>query len=188
MSVQVLCPSCGEVTPFHRPPVTDCPRCHAPLPEQVRAATTRALAVEEAPKPMLLMLGQVFSLVGAVIVLGLLATAPFDVGSYTINGDAVSGPEFLRRAGWLFGLQGVLLGAIGVGLLRDAPWPRPLMVLYWVLIPVSFVFYDEINAEVIMSACMMLVAAGIAWWYLYQKSNVRAYFESRELSSTAHDA
>src|SRR5690242_21879753 len=99
MSVQVLCPSCGEVTPFHRPPVTDCPRCHVPLPEPVRASATRALAIEEAPKPALLMVGQIFSLLGGAIFVVLLIAAPFNAGSYSIDGEAVTGPEFLRRVG-----------------------------------------------------------------------------------------
>jgi len=181
MSVQVLCPSCGEVTPFHRPPVTDCPRCHVPLPEQVRAATTRALSAEEAPKPALLLLGQIFSLVAAAIFLVLLVAAPFNAGTYTINDESVSGPEFLRRVGWLFGLYGVLLGAIGVGLLRDAPWARPLMVAYWVVIALSLLLVQPFTADSVWGMVTMLVFAGIAWWYLYQKPNVRAYFESREM-------
>src|SRR5690349_2610183 len=63
MSVIVLCPSCGVATPFHRPPITTCPRCHAVLPEAVVAPAQRALAVDQAPRPVLLQLGMIGSLV-----------------------------------------------------------------------------------------------------------------------------
>jgi hypothetical protein len=181
MSVQVLCPSCGEVTAFHRPPVVDCPRCHQPLPEQICAATTRALSVDKAPKPALLVLGQIFSLFAAAIFLILLLAAPFNAGWFTIDGQEVSGPEFLKRAGWLFVAIGVLLAVIGIGLLRDAPWSRPLMLVYWILIPLSLFFSDPIEAADIVGVFFFTAfCGGIAWWYLYRKSNVRAYFEARE--------
>jgi hypothetical protein len=70
-----------------------------------------------------------FSLFAAGIFFLLLISAPFDVGSYSINGEPVSGPEFLRRAGWLFGVVAVVLGAIGIGLLLERPWSRQLMLV-----------------------------------------------------------
>jgi len=189
VSVQVLCPSCGEVTPFHRPPVTDCPHCHVPLPEPVRAAATRALAIEEAPKPALLMLGQIFSLLGGAVFVVLLIAAPFNAGSYSINGEAVTGPEFLRRVGLTWGVMGVLLASIGVGLLRDAPWSRPLMIIYWLAVGVSMAFTGGTSAgDTFAGVLTSLVAAGIAYWYLYVKPNVRAYYESRDRESAVPSA
>ena len=186
MSVQVLCPSCGEVTPFHRPPVTDCPHCHLPLPEPVRASATRALAIEEAPKPALLMVGQIFSLLGGAIFAVLLIAAPFNAGSYSIDGEAVTGPEFLRRVGLMMGVIGILLASIGIGLLRDKPWSRPLMIIYWLAVGVSMAFTGGTSAgDMFTGVLTSLVAAGIAYWYLYVKPNVRAYFESRERVSSA---
>jgi hypothetical protein len=186
VSVQVLCPSCGEVTPFHRPPVTDCPHCHVPLPEPVRAAATRALAIEGAPKPALLMLGQIFSLLAGAIFVVLLIAAPFNAGSYSINDEPVTGPEFLRRVGLMLGVMGILLASIGVGLLRDKPWSRPLMIIYWLAVGVSVAFTGGTSAGDIFAGVLTpLVAAGIAYWYLYVKPNVRAYYESRERVSSA---
>lgn len=184
MSVQVLCPSCGEVTAFHRLPVTDCPKCHRLLPDKLRVATTRALAADQAPKPALLLLGQIFSLFAAGIILLLLISAPFDVGSYSINGQPVSGPEFLRRAGWLFGVVAVVLGAIGIGLLIERPWSRQLMLAYWLLIPLALLLDDDVTAEELFAMSFFTaLGAGIAWWYLYRKTNVRAYFEARHGAS-----
>ena len=151
----------------------------------MRDATTRALAIEEAPKPALLMLGQFFSLVSGALFLLLLVLAPFNAGSYSINDEAVSGPEFLRREGLTFGLIGILLAAIGVGLLRDAPWTRQLMVAYWVAVALSFAFTGGSGpGDTLAGVLMALVSAGIAYWYLYQKPNVRAYYESRERESS----
>ena len=138
--------------------------------------------MDQAPKPALLVLGQIFSLFASAMILVLLLAAPFDAGSFNINGQEVSGPEFLKQAGWLFGAVGVLLATIGIGLLRDAPWSRPLMLVYWLLIPLSLLLSDPIGAVDIAGVSVFTaLGAGVAWWYLYRKSNVRAYFESREV-------
>ena len=70
-----------------------------------------------APKPALLILGQILALVGAALVLLWLIAAPFtDVWAYTINDHPVSGPEFLRRVGWIYATTCTLVAVIGVGL------------------------------------------------------------------------
>jgi hypothetical protein len=180
MSVQVLCPACGYVAEVHRPPITECARCHAPLPEELRLATERALARERVPKPLLLTIGQWLSLLSGTAFLLSLLFAPFDLGTYTIGEDVVSGPEFLRRAGVMFVLSGGLLVAIGVGLWRVRQWVRPLMIGYWLLWPLLALADAESGVEDVVGAFVFAaLAAGIAVWYLYRKSNVRTYFEAR---------
>src|SRR5687768_16262081 len=102
MSVIVLCPNCQFAATFHRTPITLCARCQQPYPDAVRAPAERALGASAAPKPALLVLGQVLSACAAVGFLSVLILAPFDLGTFTIEDQQVSGPEFLRRAGIAF--------------------------------------------------------------------------------------
>ena len=112
----------------------------------------------------LLMLGQIFSLLGGAIFVVLLIAAPFDAASYSINGEAVTGPEFLRRVGVTWGVIGILLVSIGIGLLRDAPWSRPLMIIYWLAVGVSMAFTGGASAgDMFAGVLTSLVAAGIAY-------------------------
>lgn len=180
MSIQVLCPACGYVAELHRPPVTECARCHEPLPEELRLATERALAREQAPKPLLLTIGQWLSLFSGAMFLLFLLLAPFDLGTYTIGEEVVSGPEFLRRAGLIVVLFGGLLVAIGVGLWRGRQWARPLMIGYWLLLPLLALADAEGGVvDVVGALVFAALAAGVAAWYLYAKPNVRAYFAAR---------
>jgi hypothetical protein len=110
----------------------------------------------------------------------LLATAPFNIGSYTINDEPVTGPEFFRHAGFSFGLIGILLVSIAVGLWREREWVRPLMLLYWGAVPLSILAGTgwEVS-DLIGSLVVTALGAGCAAWYLYARPNVRAYFEAR---------
>jgi hypothetical protein len=118
--------------------------------------------------------------------------APFNMGSYSINGQAVSGPEFLRRFGILWTLAGALLLVIAYGLYRERPWTRPLMLGYWLVIGL-LLFTAEIGKS--GSAGSMLSA--IAWAsfylfgagaYLYGKASVVQYYRSLERASTNDSA
>jgi hypothetical protein len=189
MSVQVLCPHCGVIAEWHRPPVIDCAACHSPYPAQLRVSTERALERSLAPKPMLLFLGQLGSALGGLVFLGTLATAPFNAANYTINNQPVSGAEFLRRAGFLWAAIAAVLLVIAFGLWRERAWVRPLMVLYWLLLPLGSFIVDDWDTASILSAFFFCgVAAAIAAWYLYRRPSVRAYFDARSASIAAHDA
>ena len=181
MSVQVLCPSCATVVELHRPPVTDCPHCHTSYPETLRGTATQALRHSAAPKPALLQLGQWFSLLSGAVFLLLLLLAPFDLASYSIEGEPVSGLEFLRRGGIAFALIGGTLLAIGVGLLRDRAWARPLMMFYWLASGVSLLSVSGFEvASALAGVLTSAIPAAVAWWYLYAKEDVVAYFEARQ--------
>jgi len=180
MSIHVLCPRCGNVTEWHRPPVSECGACHTAYPAALRPNAEASLRRELAPKPALLLIGQIISaFIGAVFLI-LLVLAPFDVGSYSINDEPVTGPEFFRRAGFSFGLIGILLVSIAVGLWREREWVRPLMLLYWVVLPLSVLAGTGWQVDdLIVSLVAMAVGVGCAAWYLYARQNVRAYFEAR---------
>jgi hypothetical protein len=181
MPVIVLCPSCHEATTHHRAPVTECPRCHHAYSDEVRLSAELALRRAEVPKPPLLLLGQFGASFGGVVFLGLLLLAPFDVGSFFIAGEQMSGPEFLVRAGWVFLLIGGLLAVIGLGLWRERAWARPLMMAYW---PMSAVlasvptWSEGSMTDLTGLLAFTTIAAAVAWWYLYRKDNVVAYFNA----------
>lgn len=184
MSVIILCPQCGVATPFHQPPVTSCPHCQAAFSDAVTAPAERALAVDRAPKPFLLQLGIVGSLLFGGIVVLLLLLAPFDLGSYSISGETVSGPEFLRRAGLLFAAFGVTMLAVGLGLWLERAWTRALMMGYWAALILAAAtgvmtgsFTGGEAASVIVESLLALALAG---WYLYRKANVVAYYRRLE--------
>jgi hypothetical protein len=187
MTLQVLCPSCGEITTFSATPVDGCAHCHAPLPDRLRASAERAVVRESAPKPVLLVLGQWAATLGAAVVLLLLVLAPFDVGRYTIHDEPVSGPEFLHRAGLLFTTLGAVLVAIAVGLWKQREWSRPLMVLTWVVLGVGTLVSDleprADTAGLVGGMVTMLITAALAAWYLYRKRNVVAYYRAIERRS-----
>src|SRR3954471_11574400 len=116
MSLQVLCPTCGQITEFHRPPARECAQCGATLPATVQATADLALKREHSPKPALLVVGQILSGFAGTLFVLLTLTAPFDWGTYHVNGEAMSGPDFLRNGGWLMGVLGGMLVAIAIGL------------------------------------------------------------------------
>lgn len=189
MSVIVLCPACGTATPFHRPPVASCPHCQAALPATVRAPAERALAVEQAPKPFLLQVGMIGSALCGAIFVAVLVLAPFNLGTYTINGAPATGPEFLRAAGVPFGLLGTLLLAIGFGLWFERAWTRLLMIGFWGVM-LALGAAQMMDGSLTVSAGLggiveMLIALALAGWYLYQKPNVVAYYERLEHTTTA---
>ena len=180
MSVKVVCPHCGEGSTFHRAPVSLCARCQQPYPDTVRASAERSLTLTAVRKPLLIRVGQFMSGLMGVTFLAVLAFAPFDIGEFTYNGERVSGPEFLRLAGPLFLVVGALFAAIGWGLWRNKPWARPLIMFFWMalivlIIAVAWGMPDG-RGEALGTLPSLLPMAGIAWWYLYRKENVVAYF------------
>jgi hypothetical protein len=145
----------------------------------VRGAAEQALLRDQAPKPALLALGQWCALLAGAMFLLFLVLAPFDLASYSIEGEPVSGSEFLRRAGFGFGLLGGIQLAIGVGLMRDRPWARPLMLYYWLAVLVTGVSVSGLQpAALVAYALSAAIPGAIAAWYLYGKANVVAYFEA----------
>ena len=185
MSVQVLCPGCGHVSELHRLPVTDCARCHTALPDPLRASTERALRSADTPMPILFVIGQWISLFTGGMFLLLTALAPFDLGTFSISGEEMPGPVFLQRGGWLMGVVGAILVGIAVGLLRERPWARGLMVLYWLAFTLLAFIGDRSDiAALVTSGLAMLCCMAVAVWYLFGKANVRAYFEARAANAS----
>jgi hypothetical protein len=116
---------------------------------------------------------------GSVFAL-LLVLAPFDLGSYSIGEKAVSGPEFLRRVGFLWGALTLTILAIGYGLWAERWWSRWLMVGYWIILAAGGLVIDEHAGGGSASAMTALVfCLAPSAWYLFGKENLARYF--REL-------
>src|SRR5256885_6454377 len=105
MPASLVCPSCGSAPTSHRPPVTNCPNCQAALPAALRQAAEASLLRQKAPRPTLLTIGLYTApAAGMMLVLAvLLAAVNASFVRYTVNGETVSGHEFLRTAGAAFG-------------------------------------------------------------------------------------
>jgi hypothetical protein len=178
MPVVFVCPHCAAVVERDRLPILSCSKCGQPLPVDLQRAAAAGLAKSRVQRPLLLNIGMVGSFFLGGLMLLFLPLAPFDIGTYTINGTTVSGPEFLRRFGIVWGAVSALYLAIGYGLMREKPWARPLMMLYWVGGAALLFAAGGASSEAGCSAALLLFPAGAAAWYLYEKDSVVEYYDA----------
>jgi len=107
--------------------------------------------------------------------------APLNIGSYSINNIPVTGPQFLRQAGWLFGAAGVVCIAVSYGLFKERIWTRPLMLSYWTLLGAHLLgdaFGRKSTEDVIGALLFTCVTLGSASAYLYLRKSVRDYYRT----------
>jgi len=189
MSVGIVCPACTTPLTFHRGPVIECPRCKAPLPEALRLAAEASLERQAYNRPALLTLGAYASPgIGALFVLGGLAAATH-TGSLELNGQPVDDEGFLASGGLYMLMGGALCIAIGVGLLRERSWARWLMVFYWCLAfgGAMGLGWTESGVSGLAGGFASVVPlALVAYWYLFEKSNVAAYYRALRDNERAH--
>jgi hypothetical protein len=184
MSLILLCPNCGVATTYHLPPVTTCSHCQETYPDPVRLPADIALRRSRAPKPALLFLGQICTAFSGSIFLLFSVLAPLNLGTYTLGDERVSGLEFFQRAGLLWGALTVSMLSISYGLWRERPWARPLMVAWWVngaLMALFPPWGSPTVGDAVSGIVQSLIGGTIAWWYLYKKENVVAYFDARSI-------
>ena len=191
MSVKVLCPNCSRESTFHRRPVTLCAHCQQPYPEAIRTSAELSLAAANAGKPLLLKVGQLMSVVLGVTLLAVLLGALIDVGEFSLDGQPVSGPAFLRVAGPAFVIIGLLFIAIAWALWRNKSWARPLMMFYWLALSVVVVALSwgtpQGLTQGLGTVANLIPLAIVAWWYLYRKQNVVSYFAVQETLASITD-
>jgi hypothetical protein len=153
----------------------------------LRRSAEEALLVEPPPRPWLLQTIQIVAGLFGILAPVLLSLAPFDIGTYTISGQRVSGPEFLRRAGVWFAGAGACCLAIAYALWRERPWAREVMLGTWILLVMvgsgSLVAKMGISSEAMIGMLEALLLAVLGAWYLYRKSNVVDYFEAVRILS-----
>jgi hypothetical protein len=107
--------------------------------------------------------------------------APFNLGSYTINGQHVTGPEFIAQGGLLaFWAVSITVAVLAYGIHRGRKWTRPGLMGVLVAVVAAVTIYTALrpSPENLASCGTTAVAALCAWWYLYRKASVRQYYSS----------
>jgi len=122
--------------------------------------------------------------VGAVLLLAvLLAAVNASFVSYTVNGEAVSGHEFLLSAGVAFAALGALSLAIAFGIWRERVWTRYLILVFWAVVVAANIGLGWAQSRI---SGVLSAVAGIATvlllvgWYLFGKENVVEYYRALE--------
>jgi len=191
MSVALICPSCGTPATIHRAPISLCPNCQTPWPETLRLSAEASLARHRTTRPLLLTVGLYTAPAFGALLLLLLLMAPFNAATYTINGEAVSGPEFLRHAGLLFATLGFCALAIGYAIWRERWWSRWAIAAFWVVQLAGALGLGWADAglggaaSAVASLLLVLVLVG---WYVFGKENVVEYYRSLEREDAARNA
>jgi hypothetical protein len=123
----------------------------------------------------------VAGIVGAVS-LALIVPAALDWGTYSINGETVSGRHFLGRLGALWGIAGLLCLVIAYGLFRERSWTRPLMLAFWVVVGLGrFTSRMEIGgpgASAVVAIAWTAFCVFTAGAYLYGNAGVVRYYRA----------
>lgn len=136
--------------------------------------------------PLLLLCGfglsAFFSALGTFAFTVMAVTLPFS-SSYSIEGHPATRAEFLHASWPLFVVFPPLLllfGTIAYALWRERPWSRRLMLAFWGVNVVAGVgmalstFAQETGAWAPVYLYLFLLV--VAWWYLYRKPSVVAYY------------
>lgn len=190
MSVGLVCPACSSGVNFIRPPVLVCPSCGGEFPDQLRSTAEATLRRQEAPRPLFLSIGVYGSGALAIALLGSVLGAPLNVLNYTVNGEPVSGLQFLRAAGFELGVLGLVSAGICYGLWKERTWSRPLMVFFWVFLTAIQVGVALGSDERITNVTAALLAGAIMLGpvaaYLYFKNNVVEYYRALKVTETEH--
>lgn len=191
MSVSLICPTCGTPATIHRPPVSVCPNCQAAWPEPLRLSAEATLERARVGKPLLLTIGMYVAPAFGGLLLLLVFLAAFDAGRYTIDGETVTGPEFLRRAGVLYAALGGSALAAAYAIWQERSWSRWAIVAFWVAQLAGAIGFGWAAsgwggaAAAIASLLLILILVG---WYLFDKENVVEYYRSLEKAESAAEA
>jgi hypothetical protein len=182
--IAIVCPACGVVGTFHRAPVATCANCQAALPPELRSSAEATLVRQRVGRPLLLTLGLYGAPgFGALALLGV-ACAGLGIGSYSINGQSVSGSEFLAQAGPYLGAVGLLSLLIGFGIWRERPWTRWVIVAFWAVSLAGGAGLGWSRSGLGGAAgglAQSLLPAILATWYCFGKDNVVAYYRALEV-------
>jgi hypothetical protein len=141
-----------------------------------------SLAADRSPRPFGVTLGAGFCALWGGVALLVALTGVFGSGPYRINEVEVTKAEFLTSPVFL-GLQAIALYALIIAyrVFSERTGVRPLMLAIWIGLVVAYLvvpLQDEVSR--LPGIGTSVVALGLAWWYLYRKPNVRAYFERLE--------
>ena len=191
MSVALICPHCGSSTTFLRAPVTVCSECQAALPEVLRLSAEASLARQKADRPLLLTIGMYVAPGFGALLLLQVVLAPFNGGEYSINGESVSGLEFIEHAGPVFAVIGASSIAAGYAIWRNRTWSRWPMLAFWIAQLAGAIGFGLAAGGVGKAAAAvsgLLLPIVVAWWYLFEKENVVEYYSALDKEAKAQVA
>jgi hypothetical protein len=109
---------------------------------------------------------------------------------YTINGETVSGHEFLRTAGAAFGAMGIALLAIAFGIWKERGWTRYLIMAFWAVVlatNIGFGWAQSGLAGVVSAVAGSALVVVLVGWYLFGKENVVEYYQALEREQAAEE-
>jgi len=150
-----------------------------------------SLARQKVTRPLLLTLALYTAPAFGGFVLLLLFLAPFNAANYSINGERVTGSEFLERAGVLLGILGVSSLAGAYAIWREYPWSRWAIVAFWVAQvagAIGFGWADSGIGGAAGAVASLLTVLVLVGWYLFGKENVVEYYQGLEKDAAARAA
>ncbi len=173
------CPSYQTpIEPHRAGPV--CVNCGTPYPVDSGARPQHFLSWIPTREPALLWLAQFVTAGLGMSYLIPIGRAAFDLDSFSIGGNALYGREVLAHPlAYFAALTGALLLLTAIGLWREWPWTRRLLMSYWLLAGVSLVVLAPQPAprsQLLVNAILLLGGALATCLYLYRKRSVVAYY------------
>jgi hypothetical protein len=168
-----------------------CPNCQASFPQPLRQSAEASLLKQKAPRPILLTIGlylaPTFGVACLLTVLAAALNARFV--KFTINGDAVTGHEFLHTGGPAFFVLGVLALAIAYSIWQERSWTRWLILGFWaagLAVNVGLGWADSGARGAVSAIAGLAVLLLLVGWYLFGKESVVEYFHALERQEAAH--
>jgi hypothetical protein len=158
-----------------------------PSPEELRPLP---IAEPEPPprRPLLLRFAPIyFGGWGGGMCIGF-PLALFDVGSFSINGEPVSGPEFAARVYPAALPLAVAAVVLAWGFHRQRPWTRKATLVLLAAVVVGSALVGLVSGAVVHALMISLfgpVQLAVIAWYFYRKRNVVAYYRSIEARAAA---
>jgi hypothetical protein len=193
----MYCSSCGRE---YRPDYTECADCHVPLVEQLSDNMPRRRAVPRFPtipklpdnRPLLLKVMPYLAFILAGELVLVLVCGLFDIGTFTRDGKIVSSREFLSQAALPLSALVLIFFAVSFAFWREAQWSRHLLIGCLLLAAIWQLWSGDGRTELGLALFTLdlaipsgLVYFVFACWYLYAKSNVRAYYRNLKTNSGA---
>ena len=128
--------------------------------------------------PMGLRCGRAFCTLWVALSIAAAFLAPLDIGTYTVYGVKVSGPQFLRLAGLPMLLMSVAMALSSYALWTHKYWFRPAVFAAFFVVPLLSTFLGPGRQPTMpaLELAFYVLLAALGWLYLYRKHTVRAYY------------
>jgi hypothetical protein len=187
MPVTLICPSCKNTITVHLESTKTCASCGAEFPEDLLRTIETQLGSQKNRRPILLTIGLFATAFFGLLYLLFLVLAPLGFGDYSINGEQVSGGEFMRKVGVIWGIQGLLLLATSYGIWKEQTWSRHVFMFYLLTsaaMTIPLLIKADAAGSLILNLIFYVIGFVLAGWYLYLKGNVKGYYAYLEGKKT----